>query len=49
LALAARAGSALGASHRAIVAGLAGGAVAADINLRVLFTLIADIEIVVAA
>jgi len=49
LALAARAGSALGASDGAIVAGLAGGAFAADIELRVLFALIADIEMVISA
>jgi hypothetical protein len=49
LALAARAGSALGGPHRALVAGLAGGAFAMAIELRVLFTLVADIEMVVAA
>ena len=49
LALAAWAGSTLGVSHGAIVAGLAGGAFAANIELRVLFTFVADIEIVVAA
>jgi hypothetical protein len=49
LALANRAGSALGASYRAVVAGLAGGAFAADIELHVLFALVADIEMVIAA
>jgi hypothetical protein len=49
LALAARAGSALRGSHRALVAGLAEGAFAAAIDLLVLFTLEADIEVVVAA
>jgi hypothetical protein len=49
LALANRAGSALGASHGAIVARLAGSAFAADIEFRVLFTLVADIEMVIAA
>ena len=49
LALAARAGSALSASNGAIVAGLAGGAFAVDIELRVLFALVADIEMVVSA
>ena len=49
LALAARAGSALRGSHRALVAGLAGGAFAVAIELRVLFTLVADIEMVIAA
>jgi hypothetical protein len=49
LALAARAGSALGGPHRALIARLAGGAFAMAIELRVLFTLVADIEMVVAA
>jgi hypothetical protein len=49
LALATRAGSALGGSHRAIIAGLAGGAFAAVVELRVLFALVADIKTVVAA
>ncbi len=49
LTLAARAGSALGGSQGAIVAGLAGGAFAADIELRVLFALVADIEMVISA
>jgi hypothetical protein len=48
LALATRAGSALGASHGAIVAGLARGAFAVEIELRMLITLVADIEMVIA-
>ena len=49
LALAARAGSALGGSQGAIVTRLAGGAFAAAVELRVLFALVADIEMVVSA
>ena len=49
LALAAWAGSALSGSYGAIEARLAGRAFAADIELRVLFTLVADIEMVITA